>query len=381
MSAGVTNEIVDQIRTLNQEFRKGVAAGAAEFRRSQVDELDQELTVLGQDILEFQEANINALPDSLDFRRDQLTTFQARLVELQRGETALVNQRAQLVAIYESTGGAAFVQEQRAAQQTPEARQLQRLKDERDGLLATLSPTHPRVRQIEGQIASLEARVDAQAGVTPDEETSDISPGQSAYELRLGEIDAQIAFARDEQARIEVEIDELERSIEATYNNSAILRAMQRRYDNIQAQYNQAVAELAEAEVGETIEALERGGRITVVEQAFVPSSPQSPNRPLIAIGGIAGGLFVGLAFIVLLELLNSSIRRPVDLTNRLGITPLGAIPRIRTRGEIFRRRAILAGSFATVLIALPAALYLVHTEVMPLDRLLSTALSRVGLT
>jgi len=90
----------------------------------------------------------------------------------------------------------------------------------------------------------------------------------------------------------------------------------------------------ARAETGDTIEALAKGQRISVIQQAVAPREPERPNRALLAVGGVGGGMFLGLVLVVLLELLSTSIRRPVDLTNALGITPFGTVPLIRTRWD-----------------------------------------------
>ena len=50
------------------------------------------------------------------------------------------------------------------------------------------------------------------------------------------------------------------------------------------------------------LESLAKAQRISVIEQAIAPTDPESPNRLLIAIGGIVGGLAAGLGLVVLLE-------------------------------------------------------------------------------
>ena len=139
------------------------------------------------------------------------------------------------------------------------------------------------------------------------------------------------------------------------------------------------MAKRAAAQTGDTIEALGRGQRISIVEQAVVPAEPEKPNRQVIAAGGIGGGMVVGLAVVVLLELLNKGIRRPVDLTNRLGITPFATLPYYRTRAERIRRRMIILGILAFFLVAIPLGLWAVNTYVMPLDRLLDAITQRLG--
>ena len=83
----------------------------------------------------------------------------------------------------------------------------------------------------------------------------------------------------------------------------------------------------------------------------------------------------------ILLELLNRSILRPVELTNRLGITPLAVLPYLRTDREILMRRMTVLGIVAFLVVVIPATLYAVHTFVTPLDVLMEPALNKVGLS
>ena len=84
MSAAVTNEMVTLILKENVEIRTNVAGQTLEFFEQEVARLDAELTTLGAKILEFQEANLESLPDSLDFRRSQQAAAQERLLQMDR---------------------------------------------------------------------------------------------------------------------------------------------------------------------------------------------------------------------------------------------------------------------------------------------------------
>ncbi len=125
---------------------------------------------------------------------------------------------------------------------------------------------------------------------------------------------------------------------------------------------------LAKAATGERIELLSKGQRISVIEQATVPNKPTSPDRVAIAGGGAAAGVALGGGVVLLLELLNQSIRRPMDLQNRLGITPLVTLPYIRTRRETVVKRTIVVLLILAVVIGVPAALFAIHTFYLPLD-------------
>lgn len=374
LSAAVVNEIVTLMLDENVTIRTSVAGDTLDFFRAEVERLDTELTRRGADMLAFQEANLNALPDSLDFRRSQQAAAQERLLALEREEVMLRDRRARFIELYEATGQ---VQAPDPAQLTAEERQLQGLRDELTAALAVLTPQNPRIQMLQSRIDALEQQIAATAGTA----VPDAGPrGPSAYDLQLADIDGQIRFLGEQKDQITTTLDALRASIQATPANAVQLETMQRDYDAVRAQYDQAVRNRATAETGDTIEALSKGQRISVIEPAVAPQSPESPNRPLIAAGGIGAGVALGLALVVLIEMTKSAVRRPADLNKGLGITPLITLPYIRTRQEAWRRRAIILGTFAVVLIGVPLGLYWIHSNVTPLDLLMNRALGRLGL-
>ncbi len=372
MAATVANDLVTMILREDVVMRTGTAGQTLDFFTQEVTRLDQELARIGARILAFKTENQEALPDSLDFRRRQQALEQDRLVQLQRDRALLAERRTRLVTLYETTGQVEVASNR---QMTPEERQLKSLRDQLSGMLAVLSPTNPRVTMLQGQISALERTVAAQAAAGGAD-----TAGLSAYEIQLADIDGQIAALDDQTTRAEERLAELKVSIDATPRNAIALDTLERDYANIRAQYNQAVANKARAETGDLIETLSKGGRISVIEQAVVPRAPTSPNRPLIAAAGVGGGLALGLALVFLLEFLNHAIRRPVDLTNKLGIAPFATLPYLRTRTEIRRRRALLGLAFASVLVLIPVGLWAVQTYVMPLDLLLNRLISKLPL-
>jgi hypothetical protein len=76
---------------------------------------------------------------------------------------------------------------------------------------------------------------------------------------------------------------------------------------------------------------------------------------------------------------MNQTIKRPTELTTELGITPFASIPYMVTPGEIIQRRLIVTLGLLVVLVGLPAALYYVHTQIMPLDMLVEEMREQVG--
>lgn len=372
MAAAVTNELVTMILNENVAMRTAVSGQTLDFFVQEVERLDKELAVRNARILEFTQKNQNALPDSLTFRRTQQVAEQDRLRILDRDEAALRDRRAQLVQLYEATGQVSLAIP--AQNMTPEQKQLQLLRDQLAQALLIYSPQNPRVKLLEAQVAAAEKAVAGQGAVN--------AGGQplSAYDLQLADIDSQLASIADQKQQVTALLEDLRISIEATQGNAITLDTLNRDYANIRAQYDQAVANKAQAETGDLIEALSKGQRISIIEQAVAPAAPESPNRPMIAAAGVGGGMAFGLGAVLLLELMNRSIRRPADLTKGLGITPFATVPLMRTKGQSRRRSLLILLAFLVVLAGIPLALWAVDTYYQPLDLLLDRLVGKLGL-
>jgi uncharacterized protein involved in exopolysaccharide biosynthesis len=372
MAASVTNEIVTLILREDVSMRTGVARQTLEFFEQEVQRLDNELAQRGAAILAFKEQNLTALPDSLEFRRSKQSAMQERLVQIERVEAELLDRRERMVRLHDAAADANDVVPVR--DRTPEQAQLQSLRDERSRALAVLSPENPKIKLIDAQIVAIENIVATQIAGSS---VGDDGQRLSAYDIQLADLDGQIAYLNEQKALVQTQIDELTRSIEATPSNEIALDVLQRDYDAVQAQYNQSVSARAKAATGDTIEALSKGQRISVIEQAIAPRDPAQPNRPVIAASGVGGGLALGLGFVVLLELLTAGIRRPIDLTKGLGITPFATLPYLRSRREIVKRRVLVWGGLILVLAAIAGLLWLIHTQYMPLDLLVEQTIRR----
>lgn len=377
MSQEVTNEIVTMILQEAREIDTTLTGRTLDFYEDQVRTLGQDLAIIDAEILAFQQENINTLPDNRDSLRAEQTAAQERLFDIEREEQSLRDRRQQLIDFFEQNGTLGDQEPQR--QLTREEQQLLALENELADLRSGLSATHPRVVALEARVeAAREAAASSVGIATTDEGAPD--PQQIQFNLLLAEIEGELTIIEGQKARIEARLTELAGLIAELPATEGELLALERARRNLSDQYDQAVAARNQAQIGDEVVTTGFGRRINMIDPAVVPSEPESPNRPVLAAAGIGGGFVLGLAVVILLELLTSAVRRPADIINKLGITPLSTIPHIRTRWEILRRRLVILGVFALVLIAVPVALWLVHTQVTPLDQLINPYLLRFGL-
>ena len=102
---------------------------------------------------------------------------------------------------------------------------------------------------------------------------------------------------------------------------------MQQRLDGLNAQYQQSSTRLISAQAAARAATEQRGERLVVVDAPSQPDQPTWPNRPLLMAGGGAVGAGIGLALILLLELMRRPIRGAAGLEDVTGAIPLGIVP------------------------------------------------------
>jgi len=371
-AAGVVNELVTLVLNQDAERRRRLASQTLDYFEQEVQRLSGELGKRSAAIVAFKEANKDALPDGLTYRLDRQTQLQERINLAARDRVSLNEQRNRLIAVGAAGGGA-------TVQLSPMQQQLQTLKGQLEAALSVYSETNPKVKMLKAQVAALEAQASKQSS-SGDQTAASADPSKTMLDLQIAEIDSRIAFIDKDVKSAEDELASLRVAIEKTPENAIKLEALQRDYNNVQSQYEQATASLAKAQTGERIEVLSKGEKVSVIEQAVPPTEPNSPNRPMIAGGGLFLGTALAVAFFVLTEVLNRSIRRPVDLTRALGVQPLVTIPYLESETMVRRRRAMATIVIAGAAIGIPLALWATHTFYMPLDLLAEKAMTRLGL-
>lgn len=277
VSAAVANELVTLILEEDVATRIQLARQTQTFFQQEVARLEQELSTRSQEIQGYKEENIDALPDSLMFRRQDLAMIQERMTQLDRDRRVLLD-----------------------------------------------------------QIERIDRLTGAQPETPGDEDGTRVERGQvTTRDVRRGDLVTELSYLDQERDQLIARAAVLTETIAETPRVSIRLEALERDYQNVRSQYDLAISNLAKAEIGELIESLAKGRRISVIEQAVRPDRPYSPNRPQIALIGIAAALATAIGLIVALETLRSVIRRPEDITAVVGDRMIMTLPYVRTRGEM----------------------------------------------
>lgn len=375
LAAQVANALLTQLLEQNVEQRSARASETLEFFSSEADRLAAELQSLEEEIASFKRANQEALPDSLAIRRDELS----RLVEVtfdRETRQLQLEQRRRVLEEQIELGQTAAVA---GAQTTPEQRELANLRTALAQQRAVFAETHPNIRTLSARISALEQSIET-GNAAPDVGR----PAGASQSVNLVEeleaIDQELERLEDQREADAARIERLEDSIARTPQVELELAALEREYAALQGQYRQALAKRAEAETGQRLEVNQQAERLEVIEQPQQPEEPVSPNRVLIAGGGGVLSAGLGVALMILAELLNPAIRSPWDLERRLELRPVVTIPYIRTPGENLRRRWTIRIAVLAMLVTPALLLFLADRYILPLPILVERVIERFGL-
>lgn len=373
LAAGVTNKLVTEILELNANIRGDLAESNREFFEQEVARLNRELTVLETELSNFKTENQTSLPELLEFNQEQLIALKENLTRLENEERELNDQRNAMLRVIENPD---LIEIERA-ELSPDELELSRLETERATLRATFSANHPKVRAIDTQLKLVKARL---GGGTTNGGGDLVAQRVSKMKLALEQLDRRFLILREQRDEVLAEITELEAAVTKSPKVEAQLNVMNREYSGLQKEYAARREALAEAKTGEVIEDTGKGERFSVIERANVPDESEGPGKLLIAAGGIAGGFFASFGLVMLLELLNRSIRRPADLISGLGIQPFATIPYIMTTRDVRRKRFSILLIALLIAIAVPALLLSIHYYYQPLDYLLGRVAEEMGI-
>lgn len=324
LAAEVTNDLVRTILDRDVDERASGASETVSFFQNEVDKLAQDLAAIETRVQIYKTQHLQALPDTLEFRRMLQINLRDRMLVLEREQSSLQSRRANYVQFYRRTDGLAP-----GSEQSSEQRRLDDLKQALASQSMLFSADSPAIQSLKSQIAAAEASARPRpVEAAPSDEVSSEDP-------QLAEMDARLAAIALERESMQRSDNELTSSIAATPANEAALSGLEREHEYTRTLYTAAAARLADASTDEQIERELKGERLVLMEPARAPERPSGPKRFPIALAVAAAALAGALAAAILPELLNRKVRRATDIEKALNIEVLACIPNIPVRPPI----------------------------------------------
>lgn len=412
----VANELTSLYLNENLQIRQQKVAETSSFLEAEADSLSRHISETEGKLAAFKLKNIGRLPELAAINMQMRDRAEAELDEAQRQASSIDERRFYLEAqlaqikpntpILSSSGERILDPEDRlralraqyagmtglysenhpdmirmrkqmealqievghAPDNSEETRQLTRLKTELATMRDRYADDHPDLAKLKARIAALETSIAANTAVTETNYRMPENPAYLTLQAQLQSLKTEQKTLEKRRADLRARVAQLESRLESTPLVEKDYLELTRDHENALVRYRETKAKLMEAQVAQNLEKDRKSERFTLIDPPQFPEKPRSPNRPAILLIGVVLSLGGGIGSVALLEAMDSSIRSPRDLSYTIAAPLLSVIPYIATprddRAGTVRRRLLIGGSFAAVVLALAA----IHFLWMPLE-------------
>jgi polysaccharide chain length determinant protein (PEP-CTERM system associated) len=369
VAARVTERIGMLYVDYNARERGALAHGTNEFLETQLNEAKVRLEEQERKLQAFRERHSGKLPSQLQSNMQAIQSTQMQRQALVESLARDRDRKLMLERLYNDAlaepaplSPATSAASNPAAVATMSPRHQLDLANANLAVLVTkLKEGHPDLRRVRKQVADLEKQVAAMPDASASAGSAGVTPEElqrreriSSMRAEIESLDRQLAFKESEDRRLGGIIGDYQSRIEAVPGVESEYLSLTRDYDTIQASFKDLLTKSESAKVAENLESRQIGEQFRVLDAPRVPLRPISPQRALISGGGLAGGLLLGLALVVLLEFKDGSLKNELDVALVLQLPVVAVVPRLLTgeeRARIVRRRWMVsaAGGVLTV--------------------------------
>jgi len=277
-----------------------------DFRQANAETL-QQLVGLGGQLHDYVTKELDA---ELELKQEQLN--EKLLAERLAGEKPMVVSQALFV------------------QNTPYQRQYQELALRMGNLLATRDKMHPEVQKLQREMDYIKALLESE------KQKNEASETQQVRSPVFQEVSARLEDSRIKIKVVEQKVAEFHRMADATRQKLLSVPQLEREQRRMEGEVkltreisDNLRMKLEQARVSREVEIEQQANRFTIIDPPLVPLARYKPIRKNFVVAGLAGGICLGFMVVFMLEFADPRIVRSGDLTRRLGLPLIGALPKL----------------------------------------------------
>jgi hypothetical protein len=211
---------------------------------------------------------------------------------------------------------------------------------------------HPDVQTATRLVADLEQKLNQEAlsvplsvaAAEPAMPPAEAARRQRLTELRqeLSTLSAQIDQKEQEERDLRGQAATYQARIEAVPTRESDMTELMRDYATLNDIYTGLVEKREASKLSANLERRQIGEQFKLLDPARIAERPISPNRPRINFLGALAGLAIGIGLVALLEYRDASFKTDREVTSLLGLPVLAVVPVMqsdRDRRKATRRR------------------------------------------
>ena len=368
-------KVVDQLSTryieMSLEKQKSMYQSTIGFLQKRLRDSGDELELAERKLRRFKEENLLNLPGQGGTMISKLSESQSAYMQVQM----LIEQdESELDMITRQLSGEEpVVISETTKSLNPVIADLKLKKHELglylNNLLLLYTEKHPEVIETKRAMETIDSQLDKEEILLTSNETSENNPIYQALKLNKQEIEQNLSNMRTRGDQIKRLVDGYQSRIQEMPEIEQEFFNVERNYRISLTTYESMKKQLESKILSQQIELAEQGIRFNRIEPPRVPQFPFKPNRVKIGLLGLAMGIFLSGALIILAEYSDHSFRSYTDANEHLKIPILGSIAAIKTEADLYhekrgnRRKYIWTfASFVVILIlSIPVIMMVTH--------------------
>jgi polysaccharide chain length determinant protein (PEP-CTERM system associated) len=334
LARAVTSHLTSLFIQENVKAREERATNTTNFLGEQLAAAKARLTAQEERLRDFKMKNLGELPEQQQGNLAILTSAQAQLQNTTASLDRAQQQRVYLQSLLSGYERLASRAAPGGSSDTPRTadpvqalqNDLNLLQTRRAQMLSTYSVRHPDVIAADREIAAKQALLQnyktARGAAAPPAAPGDSAAAQNGTSARDPEEVASTAQLKSQLEANRLEIENLtkdekqQRESIAQYQsrlNLTPVREQQlagilRDYELSKSEYLDLLGKEQQSQLAMNLEKRQGGQQFRLINSPSLPTLPSSPKRLKITLGGVVGGIVLGLALAVLVEIRNPKL-------------------------------------------------------------------------
>ena len=296
---------------------------------------------------------------------DQLKALEARYISLSGiyapDHPVLVRMRREIAALKKSTGNGSDAGE--IAKQISTQRTELAIAEKKYG------PKHPDVVRLERSIAALTASLKSEnAEKAGFKKQKPDNPAYITLQAQLNGVESQLTSDERKLSKLKGKRAAYEMRLAQSPQVEKEYEKLARNLASSQFQYQEIKKKQMDAQIAQALVKDNMGERFSLINPPRLPEKPFKPNRPVILVLGCILSLGGGVAYTMLLEALDKSVRGMKSLAILVRQPVLAVIPYIENRQDQIRKEATRRWVYVSAFSGAILILLIANFFWMPLD-------------
>ena len=337
----ICSTITSMFMEENLQLRQRQAEQTTQFLTKTLDDAKAKLDEQDAKLATFERRYLGSLPD--DEQRN-INVLQGLNTELDATSQAIG--RAQQDKTFAESALNQQLAEWQSSQEghnpETEEQQLTSLQNQLQALKSKYTDNHPDVLRLKSDIETLQQKIaqgDADAASGTRDKKSAKQPAAEPAQIQLlraqiRQNDETIRERTAEQAEIRRRIAMYQSRVESTPEVELQNKQLTRDYQTALDFYNDLLKKRDQSAMATDLERRQQGEQFQVLDPANLPDSPSFPIKFNFGMAGLAAGLALGCALVVLLEMRDTSLRTERDIEVLLHVPVLATVPQLKSSSQ-----------------------------------------------